>query len=371
MSEHKDRIAELHRRLDWLGLGSYWVVDELNVRYLSRFDGQDATLLVTGDRSVLITDSRYVEEAQRAAAVDEVVSRHRPMAQTVAALCRSLGIERLAFAAKNLPYAGYMALKEAAPALDLMAGRTGVVETMRRRKDADEVAAIRSALVAAQEAFLAVLPEVRPGRTERDLAALLEYEMRLRGAEKASFDIICAADERASVPHAVAGGAELRAGGTLLIDWGARRRGYCCDLTRLVCVDRIPQAAEDLAEVVLEAQAAVLGQLRPGTKCGEADAAGRAVVAKAGYGHRFDHGMGHGVGLAVHEDPRLGPGSDTVLLPGMVLTVEPGVYLPGRMGVRIEEMALITPDGHEVLTELPRRPAELTPAAGAPAADND
>jgi Xaa-Pro aminopeptidase len=371
MPRHQERTAELRRRLDRLGLGSYWVVNELNVRYLSGFAGDDATLLVTPERSVLITDSRYVEEAERSAAADEVVSRHRRMAPTVAALCGSLGVGRLAFAAKNLPYAGYMALKDAAPALDLMAGRKGIVEAMRRRKDADEVAAIRRALTAAQEAFQAVLPEVRAGQTERDLAALLEYEMRLRGAEKASFDIICAADERASVPHAVTGGAELRPGGMLLVDWGARRDGYCCDLTRMVCVDRIPKAAEDLAEVVLEAQEAVFGQLRPGRKCAEADAAGRAVVAKAGYGHRFGHGMGHGVGLAVHEDPRLGPGSDTVLLPGMVVTVEPGIYLPGRTGVRIEEMVLITPDGHEVLSDLPRRAVKAARAAGAGAADND
>lgn len=156
----------------------------------------------------------------------------------------------------------------------------------------------------------------------------------------------------------------MKAHGSVLFDWGARLAGYCSDLTRVICTDTIPPQPDALTEIVLVAQAAVLGKLKPGNRCGEADAAGRAVIAKAGYGAEFGHGIGHGVGLAVHEAPRLGPGDEMVLLPGMVVTVEPGVYLPGRAGVRIEEMAVITRDGCEVLTTLPRRPGELRNSGG-------
>ncbi|KPK65157.1 MAG: hypothetical protein AMK73_03730, partial [Planctomycetes bacterium SM23_32] len=212
----------------------------------------------------------------------------------------------------------------------------------------------------AEQAFLAVQEEVRVGRSERWLAARLEFEMRARGAEAASFEPICAADAHASMPHAVSGEAEIGSDSAVLFDWGARLEGYCSDLTRMVCAGRIAPQLEACVDVVLAAQEAVLERLRPGARCGDADAAGRAVIARSGFGGQFGHGMGHGVGLAVHEGPRLGPRADTVLLPGMVVTVEPGVYVRGEAGVRIEEMALITDQGHEVLTALPRRPGELT-----------
>jgi Xaa-Pro aminopeptidase len=158
----------------------------------------------------------------------------------------------------------------------------------------------------------------------------------------------------------------VRQGGSVLLDWGARLSGYCSDLTRTICVDRIRELLGGLVEVVLAAQDAVLENLKPGRSCGDADAAGRAVIARAGRGRCFGHGMGHGVGLAVHEAPRLGPRSAAVLLPGMVVTVEPGVYLPGEAGVRVEELVLITPDGHEVLTSLPRTPEALGARAHSP-----
>ncbi len=214
-----------------------------------------------------------------------------------------------------------------------------------------------------------MLGEVEPGRMERDLAARLEYEMRLRGAEDASFDTICAAGANASVPHAVAGESKVKAGAGVLFDWGARLDGYCSDLTRMVGVGRIPPRLRDLVEVVLEAQEAVFARLKPGSRCGEADAAGRTVIAKAGYGRQFGHSMGHGVGLKVHEQPYVGPQSEAVLLPGMVVTVEPGIYVPGKIGVRVEEMALITEDGHEILTRLPRKPADLCAGSALPVGD--
>lgn len=357
--DHQRRMADFCGRLDRTGLDAYWVVSAANVRYLCGFKGEDSTLLVTPGRCVLLTDSRYVEQAEREAQVDEVISRHTTMAQAVGALCKGLGVKRMGLTAANLTHADYLATASAADSVQLVSREAGIAERMRTRKDADEVEAIRAALRLAEQAFLEFLPQIEPERSERWLAARLEYEMRARGADGASFDTICAVGANASVPHAAAGDAKVEANGAVLFDWGARLDGYCCDLTRVVGVGTIPCELEPLVDVVLSAQAAVLERLKPGNRCGEADAAGRVVIAKAGYGRYLGHGIGHGVGLAVHEGPRLAPGDETVLLPGMVVTVEPGIYMPGEAGVRVEEMALITTDGHEVLTTLPQRPEGL------------
>ncbi len=370
MPHHQRRQELLRRRIEQAGLDAFWVAAEANVRYLSGFSGQDSTLLITSGRTVLLTDSRYTEQAERETVADEILTRHTTMARTLAALCRP-GIRRLGFSAANVPHAAYLALRDEAPSIALKPLKEGPVEQLRRRKDTEEVEAIRRALRTAEEAFRVVLGEMEPGRTENWLAGRLEFEMRKRGAQDAAFDIICAADAGASVPHARSGKAALSAGGSLLVDWGARQAGYCSDLTRTLCVDRISDTLKDAAEVVLEAQAAVFDKLKPGNTSGEADAAGRAVIARAGHGGHFGHGMGHGVGLAVHEAPRLGPQADEMLLPDMVVTVEPGIYIPGRFGVRIEEMALITTEGHEVLTSLPRRPAQLQQLVGSGAPDTN
>ncbi len=371
MPDYERRIAEFARRMGRHRVGAWWLLTPENLRYLCGFTGEDSALLLTSSRSVLITDSRYTEQAEEQARADEVHERHTTIPRTVAGLCKGLGVGRLAVTAANTPHAACLAFCKAAPQAELVAAKKGVAEQMRRRKEPAEVEAIRRSLKVAEEAFRSVAGQVEPGRSEKWVAARLEYEMRLKGAEKASFDIICAADARASVPHAVTGEGRLTPRSTLLVDWGARLDGYCCDLTRLLCIDRIPKVVDDLAEIVLEAQAAILQKLKPGSTCGEADAAGRAVIAGAGYGSCFGHGSGHGVGLAVHEEPRLGPGSETPLLPGMVVTVEPGIYLRGETGVRIEEMVLITGDGHQVLSSLPREPQELRAAAGRPAAEAD
>jgi Xaa-Pro aminopeptidase len=357
--DHARRLEAFRRRLDREGLDGYWLTEPVNVRYLSGFRGEDSTLVVSAGRAVLITDSRYTEEAEREAAVDEVVSRHTAMAQAAGAACKSLGVKRLGLTSPNLTHADFEGLAAANPTIELLPRRAGIAEVMRARKDAGEVKAIRTALACAEDSLGALLGEIAPGRTERWLAARLEFEMRTRGAEDASFDTICATLANASVPHAVSGDSRVEAGTGLLFDWGARVAGYCCDLTRMVGVGTIPSRLRDLVEVVLEAREAVFARLKPGNCCGEADAAGRCVIAEAGYGRHFGHSMGHGVGLKVHEQPYLGPQSEVALLPGMVVTVEPGIYLPGQIGVRVEEMALITVDGYEVLTRLPRRPDDL------------
>ncbi len=362
--DYTDRIAAFRSRLEPLGLDAYWLVSAANVRYLSGFTGEDSTLLVSSDRSVLITDSRYVEQAERECRADEVVSRHTPMAQAVGTLCRGLGVRRLGVTAANLSHAQHEALVAAAATTQVRSQPSGIAEQMRRRKSPAEVEAIRAAVRVAETAFGQLLRRLQARRTERWLAARLEYEMRTLGADGAAFETICAVDANASVPHARSGDAVVARGSCVLFDWGARLGGYCCDLTRMVSLSTIPPRLRAFVDVVLEAQAAVFQKLRPGIRCAEVDAAGRAVIAKAGFGRHFGHGIGHGVGLAVHEGPRLGPRDETVLLPGMVVTVEPGVYLRGELGARLEQMALITSDGHELLTTLPQRPEDLPVGGG-------
>jgi len=351
------RLAYLQGRLAAMGLDAYWVVDPANVRYLSGFTGDDSTLLVSAGRSVLVTDSRYEEQACAEAAVDEIECRRVPMAACVATLCRKQGVGKLGLAARKVVHADWDALSSALPAVGLAAFQEGPVERMRVRKSREELESIMAALEVAQAAFGRFSARAEPGRSERWLAALLEWEMKSAGADDAPFETICAVDERASLPHAGCTDRPLVADSALLVDWGARVGGYCCDLTRVVGAGTMPACAEELAQVVVQAQEAACERLGPGVPCCEVDRAARAVIARAGYGRYFGHATGHGVGLEVHEAPRLGAGVESILLPGMVVTVEPGIYLPGVAGVRIEDVAVITPRGCELLSSLDKWPA--------------
>jgi len=362
--DYRRRIEEFRRHMDEAGLDAWLIARPENLRYLSGFPGEDSLLLVTRTRTALLTDSRYVELAEREACADEVVKRTGPIWEAAGGLCARLGVRRLAVTASNISHADFVALAEAAPRVELQAAEEGTAERMRMRKDADEVRAVRAAAKLAEEGLAALLEAGLAGRSERWLAARLEFEMRARGADSAAFETICAVGPRASMPHSVPGQAKATRRQAVLLDWGARLEGYCSDLTRIICPGRIPRKLRDLVELVLEAQAAALEALRPGSRGDQVDAAAREVIARSGHAEHFGHGVGHGVGLSVHEGPRLGPRSESVLEPGMVVTVEPGIYLPGEVGVRLEQMALVTADGCEVLTMLPQRPEEFNASAG-------
>jgi Xaa-Pro aminopeptidase len=350
------RRSYLQARLSSLGVDSFWVVRDVDVRYLTGFTGEDSTLLVAADRVVLVTDSRFEEQAQAEAGVEEVVCRRGAMVAAVARLCRRPGLCRIGFGSAALTHADWKGLGDALPGAQLVPFARCPVGAMRARKGREEVEAIRRALAISQSAFERLGRRLRPGMTERHLAGLLEWEMRQGGADEAAFKTICAAGERASLPHAAPTDRKAEANRPLLFDWGARAGGYNSDLTRLRATGTMPREVVELAQVVLEAQEAAFARLGPGVPCREVDHAARTVIVRAGYGRFFGHGLGHGVGLEVHEAPRLAAGQDDPLLPGMVLTIEPGIYLPGRAGVRIEDMVVITPDGYELLSSLERRP---------------
>ena len=347
------RLEYFRSRLAAQALDGYWIVAPANVRYLSGFTGEDSTLLVSGGRSVLITDSRFEEQAQQETAVDEILCRRGGgMAPAVATLCRKMGLRRVAVTARHVSHADWLALTAELPDAEVEARKEGIADRMRIRKSREETQAIAAAVKVGQDAFRRFVGKVKAGRSEKWLAAVLEWEMKGAGADQAAFKTICAVDERASLPHAVCTSRQLGPDSTVLVDWGARVEGYNCDLTRVVSVSTMPAKVVELSQVVLQAQQAALDRLAPGVPCCEVDHAARTVIARAGYGRYFSHAVGHGVGLEVHEPPRVAAEEKEVLLPGTVLTVEPGIYLPGIAGVRIEDMAVVTDRGHEVLSSL-------------------
>jgi Xaa-Pro aminopeptidase len=246
-------------------------------------------------------------------------------------------------------------LREALPASVELVPAGGGIERLRTVKDAEEVARIRAAAELADAALERTLQDGLGGRTERAVALALEHEMLRLGAERASFETIVAHGAHGALPHAVPREVEIAPGSLVTIDWGAQLDGYCSDCTRTYAVGEPGERAREVYELVLRAQQAGLDAVRAGVSGREADAVARGLIEAAGYGERFGHGLGHGVGLEIHEAPRLSKTSDATLAAGQVVTVEPGVYLPGELGVRIEDLVLVTPDGCELLDGLPKQ----------------
>ena len=332
-----------------------------DVTYLSGFTGDDSFLLVTGGRTTLITDGRYSEQAARQCAGIDLHVRTGSIVAAAAALTSEAGIKRLAVQTDHMTLGVSRALGEKLPSAKI-APVPGVTAACRAVKDAGEIRMIRKAVRAAQNAMRKLLSGgagAFAGRSERSVAAELDYLMRLAGADGASFETIVACGAHGSLPHHRPGRALIRRGQPVLIDWGARVGGYCSDLTRVVFVGRIPRRIAEIYDVVLRAQRAGISAIRPGVSCRTVDAAARKVIADAGLEERFTHGLGHGIGLEIHEGPALASQSTTRLRSGMIVTVEPGIYLPGVGGVRIEDDILVGATGGRRLSSLPRQLAAM------------
>jgi len=343
------------------------VTREEDVGYLSGFTGEDSFLLLARGRAALLTDGRYGEQARRECAGLEVIVRDGAMSTVVARAVKERGIRRLAVQSEDVTLLQREMLAKRLCGCKLVSMR-GVVSGRRTVKDQGEIAAIRKAIRVAERAFrklLAAGAEGLVGRSENDLAGELEYLMRLEGASAASFETIVAVGPHSSLPHHRPGKARIRRDQVVLIDWGAEVDGYCSDLTRVVAVGRIPPKLADVYEVVLRAQQAGIDAIRPGVATGTPDGAARAVIESAGYAAGILHSLGHGIGREVHEPPGLGRAAKAGrgsprLRSGMVVTVEPGVYLPGLGGVRIEDDVLVTPGGARRLSTLPRSLKAMT-----------
>jgi len=346
-----DRPERLARRAADRGLDLLLVTDPVDVRWLTGFSGSAGLAVVGGDRRSFITDFRYVTQA-----AEQVPGFDRRTCERE--LFDALGVVVAAGATVGFDDADITVkqrrrLAEVLPGAEFVAAG-GLVKDLRAVKDADELQAMRAAAALADAAFEATIDRGLVGRTERAVALDLEQEMRVRGAQRPSFDSIVAAGPHGALPHAEPRGAVIGADTLVVIDWGAQLDGYCSDCTRTVATGSIPDPAREIYDLVLAAQVASLAAVAPGAACRDVDAVARDRITAAGHGEHFGHGLGHGVGMEVHEEPRLSRASEATLVAGNVVTVEPGVYLPGEFGVRIEDLAAVTADGLDRLNGLPK-----------------
>jgi Xaa-Pro aminopeptidase len=364
---HAQRRLRLSQMLPAEGLDAYLLTNPVSVTYLTGFSGESSHLLLAPDRAILISDPRFTQQiSEECPGLDLHV---RPPAQSIfqasSAVVIGLGLSAVGIESSQLTVAEWETLRELAPAISWKPGRERV-EKLRAVKDPSEVEQIRQAVHIAERAFAAFRALLRAADSEKDLSDALEMHVRRCGGWCTPFPSVVAVGERAALPHAPPTGKTVAEAGLLLVDWGASGRFYKSDLTRVLLTRKnsafprtsqggcIDPKLEEVYTVVLRAQERALRSIRPGAKAHDVDAEARAVIAQAGFGDFFGHGLGHGLGLQVHEAPALRQNSETILQAGMVVTVEPGIYLPGWGGVRIEDDVLITPDGCEVLTSVPK-----------------
>ncbi len=320
-----------------------------NVRYLAGFTGSNGMVLLTPDSMTLFTDPRYAIQAAQESRGKVVVAKG-PLVKTAVQAIKRKKLKRIGFEKSHLSFDTWEALKEM---LQLGAGLKPVgalIEKWRMVKSPQEIGRIRHAVNTNSRAFTAAIKTVKPGMTEAELAAELEYQMRRGGAEKPSFDTIVASGARTALPHAQPGPQRFREHEVVLIDMGATRDGYASDMTRMAFLGKPDPNTRKIYEAVLEAQLAAIDAVREGTTGGKVDRAARQSLKSKGLDKQFVHSTGHGLGLEIHEPPRLGKKDKTRLEAGMVITIEPGVYIEGSGGVRIEDTVLVTKNGCEVLT---------------------
>jgi Xaa-Pro aminopeptidase len=347
---HQLRLKRLRQRMAELQIEALLVTSDVNRAYLTGFVGTAGYVLVTPQRAMLLTDFRYVAQATQQAPDYEVIEHAAKPAATILELLRAERIAKLGFEQQHVSYGAYLGYVDALQGVKLVP-TDGIVEKLRMIKDEGELAIMQEAAHLADRTFSHILTKLKPGVSELDIALEIEIFIRQNGGTSTSFDTIVASGERSALPHGRASERVLRKDEFVKLDFGAYYKGYCSDITRTVVLGKPTAKHRDIYEKVLEAQLACLEGLKPGMTGREGDALARDIIVKHGYGDHFGHGTGHGLGMEIHESPRLSKTDETVLEPGMVVTVEPGIYLPGFGGVRIEDDVVITESGIRVLTQ--------------------
>jgi len=350
---YEKRLNGLRGKLREINADAALITKRENYMYLSGFTGTFANLIITQDSAFLITDFRYVEQAAQQAGLFEIVRYDGKLEDTLNELLSDRNVNVLGFEESYLSFAEYnkykgkFNVKEFVP-LD------GAVEDLRMVKDETEIDIIRKAVQIADNAFTHILGYIKPGMTEVEIAAELEYFMKKQGAEGASFETIVASGLRSSMPHGVASEKKVEPGDVITMDYGAIYKGYCSDMTRTVFIGKPKKELEHIYNIVLEAQLKSLEGAHKGLKGKEIDHIARKIITDAGFGENFGHSLGHGVGLEIHEEPRFSPSSNQVMENGMAVTVEPGIYVTGVGGVRIEDIIIINDQNPVVLTKSPK-----------------
>jgi Xaa-Pro aminopeptidase len=355
------RLAKLRQTLADNDLDAIVISQPENRRYLSSFTGTRGVLFISPERTVLATTFVYLEQARKQAPAFELVRFQREFAEVwpnlvaevnSAQQCRA---RRVAFESAHLTVAEHGKLAAGADGAELVPTE-GIVEGLRAIKDGNELDIIMKAVALADAAFAHIVEFLEPDMTESEVAWELEVYMRTHGAENVAFDLIVGAGPNGAMPHHEVSERVIGAGEPIVMDLGARVAGYHSDLTRTICLGQPDERFTEVYALVLRAQLAAEAAIRGGIVAGEADNAARQIITEAGYGEQYGHGLGHGVGLAVHEEPFIRQGAEEVLKPGMVFTVEPGIYLPDWGGVRIEDMVLVQEDGVQVLSRASKEP---------------
>ena len=353
--DYKGRQRRLLESLHSNRLDGLLVTHLPNIRYLCGFTGSAGALLISDKKNVFFTDGRYRTQGRaEVQGCTVVVSKKGPLADCAEWLranrSRRRKRRRIGIESEHFTVAEHTRLAAILPRDSLLRPATALIERSRMVKDAEEIAQIRSAVLLGANLFDIILTTIRPGVRESEVAAELEYAARKAGAEGMSFPTIIAGGTRSSLPHGRASEAAISSRGFVVCDFGVILAGYCSDMTRTVYVGRPTDEAGRIYEAVRQAQQAAIETVRPGITVGEVDRAARKLLKKSNLDRYFTHSTGHGVGLEIHEPPRIAAGQAEILRPGMVITIEPGVYIPGKFGVRIEDMVVVTEQGCQVLT---------------------
>jgi Xaa-Pro aminopeptidase len=351
--DYQGRQRRLKGVLDRHRLDALLIKHLPNVRYLCGFTGSAGALLVTESKTLFFTDGRYKQQARAEADASVVISRKSALvaaAEWLKAHAKKLGVRTVGFESQYLTVAELRQLRAIVPSGVRLKEAPALVEEFRAIKDTAELDRLRAAVKLGSSLFDVVLQTIRPGAEEIEVAAELEYAARKAGAEGMSFETIIASGPRSALPHGRASAAKIPAQGFVVCDFGIILAGYCSDMTRTVHVGKPSRKARDMYQAVRQAQQAAVDKVSPGLKVAEVDRTARQVIARAGLGKYFTHSTGHGVGLEIHEAPRIAAGQSGLLRAGMVVTIEPGVYIPDQGGVRIEDMVVVTDRGCEVLT---------------------
>ena len=353
------RLEKFQSRINEIGADAIIVSSELSQRYLSGFAYTDGYLLISPEKAIMLADFRYTEAAKKEVKDFEIIEPQGTMLGELYRLILANGYENVAIEEKELTLSAYENMCSTMPKAHLIKGASALIENLRIVKDAEEIAIIAEAQRMTDLAFDHILKFINRNVTEREIAIELEFFMRKLGAETIAFDTIAVSGSASSLPHGVPRDVKIE-NGFLTMDFGAKYKGYCSDMTRTVVVGRADEEIKKVYNTVYTAQKEALDALRAGMLCREADAIARKIIYDAGYEGRFGHGLGHGVGMFIHEAPRLSErAGDAVLEVGNIVTVEPGIYIEGKYGCRIEDMVAITENGILNFTKSPKELIEL------------